>query len=57
MLEALGLPEEVALSSLRFGIGRSNDIEEIEWVAERLVEVVGALRGQQRSGPLSDPQL
>jgi cysteine desulfurase len=57
VLEALGLPEEVARSSLRFGIGRSNDIEEIEWVAERLVEVVGALRGQQRSGPLSDPQL
>ncbi len=57
VLDALGLPEEVARSSLRFGIGRSNDIEEIEWVAERLVEVVGALRGQQRSGPLSDPQL
>ncbi len=56
VLDALGLPEEVVRSSLRFGIGRSNDTEEIEWVAERLVEVVGALRGQQRSGPLSDRQ-
>jgi len=56
VLEALGLPEEVARSSLRFGIGRSNDAEEIEWVAERLVEAVGALRGQHRSGPISDPQ-
>jgi cysteine desulfurase len=56
VLEALGLPEEVARSSLRFGIGRSNDAEEIEWVAERLVEAVGALRGQHRSGPLSASQ-
>ena len=44
MLEALGLSEAVARSSLRFGIGRSNDAEEIEWVAERLVEAVVALR-------------
>jgi cysteine desulfurase len=57
VLEALDLPEAVARSSLRFGIGRSNDAEEIEWVAERLVEAVGALRGKQRSGPLSNPQL
>jgi cysteine desulfurase len=57
VLEALGLPEAVARSSLRFGIGRSNDAEEIEWVAERLVEAVGALRGKQRSGRLSNPQL
>jgi cysteine desulfurase len=45
VLEALGLSEAVARSSLRFGIGRSNDAEEIEWVAERLVEAVVALRG------------
>ena len=45
VLEALGLPEAAARSSLRFGIGRSNDAEEIEWVAKRLVEAVGALRG------------
>jgi len=45
VLAALGLPEAVARSSLRFGIGRSNDIEQIEWVAGRLVEAVAALRG------------
>jgi cysteine desulfurase len=56
VLEALGLPEEVARSSLRFGVGRSNDAEEIEWVAERLAEAVAALREQHRSGPLSDAQ-
>jgi cysteine desulfurase len=44
VLEAIGLSEEVARSSLRFGIGRSNDAEEIEWVAKRLVEAVTALR-------------
>jgi cysteine desulfurase len=57
VLEAIGLPEKVARSSLRFGIGRSNTAEEIEWVAEKLVEAVGALRGKHRSGPLSNPQL
>ena len=45
VLQALGLSEAVARSSLRFGIGRSNDAEEIEWVAGRLVEAVVALRG------------
>jgi cysteine desulfurase len=45
VLAALDLPEAVARSSLRFGIGRSNDAEEIEWVAGRLVEAVTALRG------------
>lgn len=57
VLEALGVREEVARTSLRFGIGRSNDADEIERVAERLVDAVGALRGQRRSGPLSNPQL
>ncbi|MBW2540786.1 MAG: cysteine desulfurase [Deltaproteobacteria bacterium] len=45
VLEALGLSETLARSSLRFGIGRSNDAEQIEWVAGRLVEAVDALRG------------
>jgi len=45
VLAALGRSEAVARSSLRFGIGRSNDAEQIEWVAGRLVEAVAALRG------------
>ena len=45
VLAALGLSEGVARSSLRFGIGRSNDAEQIEWVAGRLVEAVAVLRG------------
>ena len=57
VLEAIGLPEEVARSSLRFGIGRSNDAEQIEWVAKRLVEAVAVLRAQRRSGSLIGRQL
>jgi cysteine desulfurase len=57
VLEALGLPEPVARSSLRFGIGRANDAEQIEWVARRVAEAVGALRAKRRSGALSSRQV
>jgi cysteine desulfurase len=57
VLEALGLPGPVARSSLRVGIGRSNDAEEMDWVASRIAEVVGTLRGQRRSGGLSSRQV
>jgi len=57
VLEALGLPESVARSSLRFGLGRCNDAEQIDWVARRIEEVVGALRGGRRPGNLSSRQL
>ncbi|HEX4036468.1 MAG TPA: IscS subfamily cysteine desulfurase [Acidobacteriaceae bacterium] len=44
VLRALGLSEETAHSSLRFGIGRFNTEEEIDFVAERLIDVVPKLR-------------
>jgi len=50
VLQALGLSEAVARSSLRFGIGRSNDAEEIEWVAGR-ARGCGALRCVDASAP------
>jgi len=49
VLEALGLPDQSARASVRFGIGRSNTAEEITYVAKRLIEVVGALRQTQRA--------
>jgi cysteine desulfurase len=49
VLEALGLPDQRARASVRFGIGRSNTAEEIAYVAKRLIEVVGALRQAQRA--------
>ncbi len=57
VLAALGLPESVTRSSLRFGIGRGNDAEQIDWVARRIEEVVRALRGGLRPRALSSRQL
>jgi cysteine desulfurase len=44
VLRALGLDEEAAHSSIRFGLGRFNTEEEVDYVAERLVDVVKKLR-------------
>jgi cysteine desulfurase len=44
VLRALGLDEEAAHSTLRFGIGRFNTEEEIDFVADRLIDVVRKLR-------------
>jgi cysteine desulfurase len=44
VLRALGLGEEAAHSSIRFGLGRFNTEEEVDYVAERLVDVVKKLR-------------
>ncbi|HEY6903960.1 MAG TPA: IscS subfamily cysteine desulfurase [Candidatus Acidoferrales bacterium] len=44
VLRALGVPEELAHSSIRFGLGRFNTDEEIEYAAARVVETVKRLR-------------
>ena len=44
VLRALGLDVEAAHSSIRFGLGRFNTEEEVDYVAERLVDVVKKLR-------------
>ena len=44
VLRALGLNEEAAHSSLRFGLGRFNTEEEVDYVAERLIDAVRKLR-------------
>ena len=44
VLRALGIGDEAARSSLRFGLGRFNTAAEVEFVVERLAETVARLR-------------
>jgi len=44
VLRALGLDEDAASSSIRFGLGRFTTLEEVDYAASRVVEVVAGLR-------------
>jgi cysteine desulfurase len=44
VLKALGVGEDLAHTSIRFGVGRFNTDEEIDYVADRVVETVTRLR-------------
>ena len=44
VLRALGLPDRALRSGLRMGLGRGTTEAEIDWVADRLAEVVKGLR-------------
>lgn len=46
VLGAMGLPDDLIRASVRFGLGRFNTAEEIDYAASRIVEVVQTLRAQ-----------
>ncbi|MDX6530156.1 MAG: cysteine desulfurase [Blastocatellia bacterium] len=48
VLRAIGLPDDLADSSIRFGVGRFNQASDIEYAIERFTEVIGQLRGRPK---------
>ncbi|CAN5389129.1 IscS subfamily cysteine desulfurase [soil metagenome] len=44
VLKSLGLGDELAHSSIRFGLGRFNTKEEVDYVADKLISTVAKLR-------------
>jgi len=44
VLKALGVPDDLAHSSIRFGLGRGNTAEEIDYTAQAVVRTVRRLR-------------
>jgi cysteine desulfurase len=44
VLKALGLGDDVAHSSIRFGLGRFNTKAEVDYVSDKIIDVVKKLR-------------
>jgi len=44
VLSALGLNDELAFSSIRFSLGKSNTVEQVDYVIDNMVEAIRSLR-------------
>jgi cysteine desulfurase len=53
VLRAMGVPDELAHASIRFGLGRFNTMEEVEYTIEEVTRVVKRLRSINPVGRLS----
>lgn len=49
ILKAIGLTDEQALSSVRFGFGRLNTKEEIDYASQKVVEAINKLRALKKT--------
>ena len=49
VLRAMGISDDLTRSSLRFGLGRFNTQEEVDYAVDLLEEAVGRLRGLQNA--------
>jgi len=45
VLEAMGVPEAIAMGTIRFSTGRSTTVAEVEEAAERIIGVIERMRG------------
>lgn len=57
ILKAIGLTDEQALSSVRFGFGRFNTSEEIEYASQRVIDAVNKLRTFSTNKSLNNKQI
>jgi cysteine desulfurase len=53
VLRAMGVPDELAQSSIRFGLGRYNTIDEVDYAIEEVMRAVRRLRAMSPSQEMS----
>src|SRR5262249_22813997 len=54
VLRAMGVPEDLARASLRFGLGRFNTVDEIDFAIDAVAAAVARLRNSASPSP-TDP--